>query len=230
MGGVHARARLPPPPHVPTCAHPHPHPRRCLTPLSTPRGIVAAPLPPSAAPTQPPRLVISVSGAETSEQLGTMRADIERTLKHAFSEITDVWFLTSGLGDGVSKQVGKIVSDFREMHAMENDTMPVIGIVPWSDVPSHKVRRRGRVDARAAGPRLFVVPAPRALLAGAAVAEWRPSSLPSQPLNCSNKFCRGSGRKRRETMQLKKKRDIIRVRACGTTRNLPPQRHRIGPT
>ena len=45
---------------------------------------------------QPPRLIISVSGAETAEELGALRADIERTLKHAFSEIIDVWFLTSG--------------------------------------------------------------------------------------------------------------------------------------
>lgn len=44
-----------------------------------------------------------------------------------------------GLGDGISNMVAKTVAAFRK--SQENPSiLPVIGVVPWSDVPERQVK------------------------------------------------------------------------------------------
>eukprot|EP00039_Didymoeca_costata_P006297 m.88994 g.88994 ORF g.88994 m.88994 type:complete len:2000 (+) comp13201_c0_seq2:35-6034(+) len=85
---------------------------------------------------KPPRLIVSVGGSHRTDLLRS-EEKLKEILKNGLSEMSDVWFLTDGLGDGISNMVAKTVAAFRK--SQENPSiLPVIGVVPWSDVPERQ--------------------------------------------------------------------------------------------
>ena len=85
---------------------------------------------------KPPLMLVSFHGASEEAAIKQL-AQVKEVIKTSVTEMDRVWFLTSGLGSGVSAIVAKAVDDFRKLipGGADSSVMPVIGIVPWSDVP-----------------------------------------------------------------------------------------------
>ena len=87
---------------------------------------------------KPPLMVVSITGADFDNTID-LKVKIKAIIDSAVTEMTNVWFITTGMGSGVSAMVGRAVADFRKMLPGRNEgMMPVIGIIPWSEVPSSK--------------------------------------------------------------------------------------------
>ena len=82
---------------------------------------------------KPPLMLVSFHGA-TEEVAIKHLAQVEEIIKTSVTEMSRVWFITSGLSTGVAAMVAKAVSDFRKLipGGADSSVMPVIGIVPWS--------------------------------------------------------------------------------------------------
>eukprot|EP00729_Bicosta_minor_P019185 gene19185-10281_t len=92
---------------------------------------------------KPPLLVVSITGADFNSTID-LKAKIKAIMDSAVTKMKNVWFITTGLGAGVSAMVGRAVADFRKMLPGRNDgMMPVIGIIPWSDVPEDRRAKLG---------------------------------------------------------------------------------------
>lgn len=92
---------------------------------------------------KPPLLVVSITGADFNSTID-LKAKIKAIMDSAVTEMKNVWFITTGLGAGASAMVGRAVADFRKMMPGSNEgMMPVIGIIPWSDVPEDRRAKLG---------------------------------------------------------------------------------------
>jgi hypothetical protein len=75
-------------------------------------------------------LVVSIIGAQRDDAIQLLHS-IRLILKEAVTEMKNVWFLTTGLGDGVAAMVAKAVADYRQLldGGIDSGLMPVIAIV-----------------------------------------------------------------------------------------------------
>jgi len=75
---------------------------------------------------QPPRLLISMSGASVSNEEFPLK--VRKILKNGFSETSDTWIITSGLNSGVAKLASTVAAEVRSSPGFNQAALPVIGI------------------------------------------------------------------------------------------------------
>ena len=61
-----------------------------------------------------PLLVVSITGADFDSTID-LKPKIKAILDNAVTEMKNVWFITTGVGAGVSAMIGRAVADYRKM-------------------------------------------------------------------------------------------------------------------
>ena len=75
---------------------------------------------------QPPRLLISMSGASVSNEEFPLK--VRKILKNGFSETSDTWIITNGHNSGVAKLASTVAAEVRSSPGFNQAALPVIGI------------------------------------------------------------------------------------------------------